>query len=290
MSPKTSTLAERLLPAHPGKAAAERWYLLFTPIWGVTVGAVMTTGLAGAWSRAPWGDLAYMSLGAGLWIALVIGGLVRAPASERARPLLRRAHLKVQAWMLIFAFLGNYYTEYFYEILHMHYGFGTGWNLHGVPFFLYPLTAVYFTTYSTLLNVARRGLARALPSTTPRWIRRGAYLPLCFVVAGLETLLNANPWIRGLFCYDDLPFALSFGTLMYGLWFMVTAPLWFSIDEEPGDDTSMRTAIVGALAGFMLVLCVNEAIREGVAPRFTEVRRGQVGLDDRAGSCLERAE
>lgn len=282
--------ARALFPAHEGKAAAERWYLVFTPIWGVVVGVVMIGGVAASWSTSPLGDLGYMALGTGLWLALVIGGHATAPASERARPWTRRAHTKIQAWMLIFAVLGNYYSEYFYEILHMHYGFGTQWNLHGVPLFLYPLTAVYFTTYATLLNLARRGLASRLPAGAPRWLRAGAYIPLCFVVAGLETALNANPWIPELFCYDDLGFALSFGTLMYGLWFVVTAPLWFAIDEDPGDDTPPRQALLSALAGFMLVLCVNEAIREHVAPRFTEVRRGQIGLDDRAGSCLERAE
>lgn len=274
--------------SHPGKAAAERWYLIFTPIWGAVAGLVMLSGAAQAWRDAPWGDLAYMAFGAGLWIALLIGGYALAPASERARPWWRRTHTKFQAWMFIFAFLGNYYSEYFYEILHMHYGFGTSWNLHQVPFFLYPLTAVYFTTYATLVDMGWRALRRALGPGASPLAQRLIYLPLCFVVAGLETLLNANPFIHELFCYDDLAFALVFGTLMYGLWFVVTAPLWFVIDERPGDDTPPGQAILTALAGFMLVLCVNEVVREHVAPRFTEVRRGAVGLDDHAGSCLER--
>ncbi len=220
---------------HLGKAAAERWYLLFTPIWGLLASLVMLGGAAEAWRDAPWGDLAFMSFGAGLWFALLIGGILRAPASEQQRSWWRRSHIKIQAFMLVFACLGNYYTEYFYEILHMHYGFGTAWNLHNVPLFLYPLTAVYFTTYATLLNTGTRALRSLLPANARR--RRAlAYLPLCFVVAGLETLLNANPWIHGVFCYDDLSFALGFGTLMYGLWFVIMAPLWAWIDEEPGDD------------------------------------------------------
>lgn len=274
--------ARALFPAHEGKAAAERWYLVFTPIWGVVVGVVMIGGVAASWSTSPLGDLGYMALGTGLWLALVIGGHATAPASERARPWTRRAHTKIQAWMLIFAVLGNYYSEYFYEILHMHYGFGTGWNLHHVPLFLYPLTAVYFTTYATLVNLGRRALSRRLPARA----RPYAYLPVCFVVAGLETLLNANPWIHDLFCYEDLGFALGFGTLMYGLWFVVSAPLWAWIDERPGDDASMRDALITALAAFMLVLCVNELVRERVAPHFTTVERGAVGLDDVDGSCL----
>lgn len=273
-------------PEHPGKAAAERWYLIFTPIWGAVAAIVMLGGAPLVWRSAAWGDRAYMAFGAGLWIALLLGGALSAPASEKARPWWRRSHSKIQAWMLIFACLGNYYSEYFYEILHMHYGFGTGWNLHSVPLFLYPLTAVYFTTYSTLLNIGARALRARIPARARR-LRALAYLPLCFVVAGLETLLNANPWIHEVFCYDDLSFALGFGTLMYGLWFVVTAPLWAWIDERAEDDASLRQTIITALAGFMLVLCVNELVREWVAPRFTTVERGAVGLDDHAGSCLD---
>jgi hypothetical protein len=41
-----------------------------------------------------------------------------------------------------------------------------------------------------------------------------------------------------------------------------------------------------ALAGFMLVLIVNEAIRSFVAPHFTVVHRGAIGLDNFGTSCL----
>ena len=68
------------------------------------------------------------------------------------------------------------------------------------------------------------------------------------------TLLNANPFMTRLFCYDDLPFMLWFGTLMYGTWFVVTLPLWFPIDETPDVTTPWREVLTGALAGFMLVL------------------------------------
>jgi cycloeucalenol cycloisomerase len=105
-------------------------------------------------------------------------------------------------------------------------------------------------------------------------------------VAGLETALNANPWMESLFCYDDLPFVLWFGTLMYGTWFVVTAPLWFPIDEGRGVDTPLRGVWVSALAGFMLVIVVNEGIRELVAPLVTEVRHGAIGLDNFGSSCL----
>jgi hypothetical protein len=73
---------------------------------------------------------------------------------------------------------------------------------------------------------------------------------------------------------------------VYGLWFAVTAPLWFPIDEERGVETPLREVWLSALAGFMLVIVVNEGIRNWVAPHFTTVERGAVGLDNFGSSCL----
>ena len=280
--------AAAFLSANPGKRAAERWYLIYTPIWGAVAGLVMTTGLAKAWSRSPWGDLAFLVQGVGLWLGGLAGGyLFRAP-EDAGRPWWRLYHTKFQLWMFVFAFLGNYWSEYFYEVLHMQYGFRTRWNLHHVPFFLYPMTVAYFTTYGTLINMFRRRAAAWVPAGAPGWTRTAVYLPVCFVVAGLETVLNANPFMRGLFCYDDLPFMLWFGTLVYGLWFVVASPLWFPIDEAPGEDTPLGRVAQSALAGFMLVLLVNEVVRSGVAPYVTTVRRGAIGLDNFGTSCLDR--
>lgn len=73
---------------------------------------------------------------------------------------------------------------------------------------------------------------------------------------------------------------------MYGLWFVVTAPFWLALDERPGDDHGLPRVLLTALLGFALVLAVNEVIRDHVAPRFTDVRRGAVGLGDYGDSCL----
>lgn len=272
----------RHLAADPSTAAAERWYLIFTPIWGLAAGLVMTTGAAESWRGEPWADLAYMVFGTSLWLACVLGGYRWRAPSDRGRPWHQLAHTRLQLFLLIFASLGNYYSEYFYEILHMHYGFGARWNVNDAPAFLYPLTVVYFATYTTLISVTARALRARLP---PR-LGPYAYLPACFAVAFLETLLNANPWIRRLFCYDDLRLALTFGTVMYGLWFVVAAPFWMEQGERPGAPRTLRAAATDALAAFMLVLCVNELVREQIAPRVTTVKRGAVGLDDYGENCL----
>jgi cycloeucalenol cycloisomerase len=187
--------------------------------------------------------------------------------------------------MLLFAFYGNYWSKYFYEVLHMQYGFPTSLTVNDVPLFLYFVTVAYFTTYGTLLNLGWRA-ARSLLADRPAWLQRLAIVPVCLLVAGLETALNANPFMKRLFCYDDLPFVLWFGTLMYGTWFVVTLPFWFPIDERAGETTPWRDVLVGFLAAFMLVVTAMEFVEHAIAPHVTTVRHGAVGLGNAGRSCL----
>src|SRR5262249_20249059 len=103
-----------LFSENPGKRAAERWYLLYTPIWGAAAGVVMTTGLGVRWSQQPSGDLAFLLFGIGIWLGELLGGYAFRAPEDAARPWWRLYHTKFQIWMFVFAFLGNYFTQYFY--------------------------------------------------------------------------------------------------------------------------------------------------------------------------------
>jgi cycloeucalenol cycloisomerase len=263
----------------PGRRAAEKLYVAYTPVWGAVCGVVMLGGLAGRWGDGP-----LLALGFGLWIVLVAAGFVLRAPEDRGRPFYRTYHAKLSLFVAIFAFLGNWFgTRHFYEVLDMHYGFRTTLYWNDVPVFLYPLTAVYFTTYAVLFDLAVRSAAR-----------RGIPRPLAVVVSSLllamlETALNANPWMRGTFCYGSQWFALSFGTVMYGSHFVFAGPLWHRIDERPGDDTRLREVVISAFAAMMMILCVDEVWSRAVAPHFTTVVPGRVGIPGKQGpSCLDQ--
>jgi cycloeucalenol cycloisomerase len=262
---------------NPGKRAAQRVYLAFTPIWGGVCGAVMLTGVVDRWGDGP-----LLALGLGLWILLLAAGFVFRAEEDRGRPFHRLYHVKLSAFMAVFAFTGNYFgTRYFYEILDMHYGFHATWNLNDVPFFLYPLTAVYFTTYSVLLDLGLR-LSRALGAG-----RVAGIVVSSFAIAFLETALNANPAMKATFCYGRLGFALGFGTLMYGVHFVLAGPAWHRIDERRDECTPMREVLASVLAASMLVMCADELVEGVIAPHFTTVVRGRVGIPGKQGpSCL----
>src|SRR5262249_23662949 len=113
-----------------------------------------------------------------------------------------------------------------------------------------------------------------------------AVLASALPLAMLETALNANPFMKSTFCYGNLGFALSFGTVMYGSHFVFAGPLWHRIDEAEGDDTRLREIVLGALAAMMLVLCADE-LWARAATRFTTVVPGRVGIPGKQGpSCL----
>jgi len=266
----------KLWSENPGKRAAQRLYLAYMPVWGAICGVVMLGGLADRW-----GDGALLGLGLGLWILLLVAGFVLRAPEDRGRPFHQLYHFKLSVFTAAFAFLGNYFgTRYFYEILDMHYGFHATWNLNDVPLFLYPLTAVYFTTYSVLFDLALRVAG-------PR--RAVAVVVASLLLAGMETSLNANPAMKASFCYGNLGFALGFGTLMYGSHFIIAGPCWHRIDEGRGECTPLREVVFSVLAAFMLVLCVDEGFEHVLAPHVTTVVVGRVGIPGKQGpSCLAR--
>jgi len=236
--------------------------LIYTPIWGAAVGLVMLTGAA-----ERWGDPELLALS----IALTAGAIVPAFSSRGA--------MKLALSVVGFAFLMNYFlTPYFFDVLHMHYGFNTDINIDNNPLFLYFMTVPYFATYAALISIGYRWAARI----ERRTLRAIAIASVPLAVAFLETALNANPFMKSLFCFDDLSLMLTFGTLSYGTALACAMPLWVNID----DHTPLRTVLVGLLASMMAMVICFELLRHAVAPHVTAVEEGAIGLRDYEGSCL----
>lgn len=282
-SPQAPTPRPRLqlFSNHPGKRATEKFWLAYTPVWGISMGLVMIAGLADHW-----GDVQFMILGVVLAAGAVAGPLVFRAEEERGLPFHRVAGFKLGVSVFGFACLLNYsQTPYFYDVLHMHYGFATQWNIRNNPFFLYLVSVAYFATYCALINIAFRVVKSGLAGA-PRPLRLAGYALVPIAVAFLETALNANPLIGGLFCYDDMPLMLWFGTLSYGAAFVFALPMWISIDEEPGADVPLLTVVVWLFAALYADGLVLDLLRYEVAPYVTTVVEGANGLRDFGTSCL----
>lgn len=272
----------RFLSSHPGKHAVERFWLLYTPVWGIVCGVIMVGGFANHW-----GDLPLMVLGVGLAAGALIPPLVSVPPQERAKPLWQRTAFKYGLSVFGFAFGLNYtQTPFFWDVLHMHYGFGAEITIRNNPVFLYFLSVPYFATYAVLctgtFRLVRQGLAGR--SRLVQWAAIGI---TPFAVALMETLINANPWTKSLFCYDDMVLMSWFGTFAYGTAFCLALPVWIAIDEKTGDNTRLFRIVVWVLAALYADLILLDLYRYHIAPHVTTVVENANGLRDFATSCLQ---
>ena len=270
--------------AWTAKRDVERYWLRYTLVWGGAAGLVMLTSLAEKWT-----DVELMPFGVILGLGAIVPPMLRPPSDdERARPLHQRTATRLGLSVAAFAFLMNYFTTpYFFDVLHMHYGFHSRIVVRDNPVFLYFLTVAYFATYAALL-LGALCIARRWGEKLPKPIAWVPVIAAPFVVAGLETALNANPFMKRLFCYDDAGFALTFGTLSYGACFCFTLPVWSSIDETR-DARPSGAVIVARIAAATLGIVVTFAVlRAWVAPRVTVVHEDAPGLGYVEGSCLER--
>ena len=289
-------IAKHWFPANVGKAAVERAWLWFTPVWGAACAAVMVTRLA----EDKMGDAGLLAFGAAnaLGAAVVAPWLAvqRLPPSERADAALTAVAMVVGCVVLSFG-LNFFQTPFFFDVLHMRYGFQVSdrFRIDRNPMFLYLLTIPYFATYTALCCGAFRVIAAALPvATTAPPLRWAAIAMVPFATAFLETALNANPFSDKIFCYDDLQHALGFGTACYGISFVLALPVWLALGGAPEghDDRGRRGGVVevAALAAvrmFLVVLLDAAAlglIRQHVAGYFTTIIDGSGPF----GGCLDR--
>ena len=264
----------RLLATNDAKAHVERLWLLYTPIWGAITGVIMLGGFA-----ERWGDVPCLIFG------LVVASGALAPLlwpheSERSTPFAQRTSTKLVVCIVLFALGLNYVqTPFFFDVLHMHYGFRVTWTIDRNPVFLYFVTIAYFATYAALCMIAYRWLA-------PR-MRALAWIVAPLAMAFFETVLNANPFMTHLFCYDDLPFMLSFGTIVYAMSFVLVLPLWMLIDESPDGPRIPLSHVAIAMGCVLLVDRLGLDLIEGViAPHFTTVIHDAQGLGALPGTCL----
>jgi cycloeucalenol cycloisomerase len=265
----------------PGKRAVERFWLAYTPVWGGVCALVMVGGFA-----ERWGDAALLALGLVLALGAVVGPFLVRPAEERGRPLVETTAFKMVLGVVLLSFGLNYtQTPYFWDVLHMHFGFGATWTIDSNPIFLYLLTVAYFSTYSVLTCIAFRWL-RARLVVAPAPLRLSAYALAPLAMALGETVLNANPWTRRLFCYDDMRLMLWFGTLSYGVAFVLILPAWMAVDERRGARVPALTVALWTLAALYADLIVLDLLRYHVAPALTTVHPHAHGLRDFGSSCL----
>jgi hypothetical protein len=193
-------MANKTAPANETKALVERAWLWYTPVWCAVTGGIMV----GGWANEAMGDAALFLFGLSMAV-----GLCAAPFAYRrwtkrgaATALDGRVVWAMIAANVVLSFGMNYFqTPFFFDVLHMHYGFKTTWRIERNPVFLYLLTMPYFATYTVCCCRTARLISR---SVRVSWLRRLLLCLLPFTFAFIETLTHVNPLTEQIFCYDDL--------------------------------------------------------------------------------------
>lgn len=269
--------ASRAIPslwfsANPDRAWAEKFFLVYSPIWMALMGIMMLTGGTRSCS-----DLQLLAHG-----LLVAAPLLLVPAMlhKRYSPSVhwRDSYwLKANLYMALFGFFGNYFgSEYFFDVLGMVYNMPNatttldatlvGSGHQKVPVIMYLYTHAYFMTYhTTAVMVLRRIMHSGLP------LRRLAFMPVVLLVgyawAWMETRAMANPLMTNTFYYENMPAMLAYGSLIYSTYFVASFPIFYFMDEaKTPAGTSQRwtlwqTAAAGLSASmltfYLLDLCAH---------------------------------
>jgi cycloeucalenol cycloisomerase len=204
-----------------------------------------------------------MKLCVSLALPFLLQPLVYPMPAESKLPLFSRYSFKANVWIAIFSFIGNYwYTHYFYNVLTAKYTLPS-WRLNDVPIPLYFATHFYFMLYHTLSNMILRKIStRYTPS-----IQRSIFYGLCifsfsYFTAFMETLsISSFPDYS---FEQDRDVVYTVGSAFYGIYFLVSYPVFFELDETIQKNKLPYTVyqtIMEAMGASMIVLCCLDLTR-----------------------------
>ena len=214
--------------ADPSKAYYERFSLVWAPLsMLVLLAGVFGTELYKHCDRDSFLAITVLGCLPGIIVPILI------PCqADRGKPYAERFWVKASTWIAIFGFYANYFwTHYFYQILGAEYLFDT-YRLNDVPLVTFTATFFYFTFYFTLINIVLRRVS-ALSRALPRLLRSLVWWNTIFVLSYGTAIFEAVSIQHfPLYTYKDRNTFLVVGSVVYGLYFIIGFPAFFSIDEE----------------------------------------------------------
>ncbi|KAK9909776.1 hypothetical protein WJX75_007309 [Coccomyxa subellipsoidea] len=278
MAPK----AQRLwTAASPGKRWTELFVLIYSPFWIIwALGILVPFQL-----YEKLDEVGYMAICLAAALPCVILPPLLTGNLEKGKPLAQQYWVKANVWIAIFSFIGNYFwTHYFYDLLGAEYTFPS-WQLNKVPIPLYFMTHAYFCFYHALSNVVIRRTRNATAkygSTMQNAATALVVFLLAYATAFMETLTIAHfPYYK----FKDRSRMYTVGSLFYAIYFFVSFPAFFFMDESLRK-WSLGRAASDSLAAGMLVTILLDFWRLAIGP--LEKSSGLTGLltNNQAGSKL----
>ncbi|MGH8446118.1 MAG: hypothetical protein ACREVL_12680, partial [Solimonas sp.] len=196
---------------------------------------------------------------------------------------------KYNVYMAVYVFFATYFhTEYFFDVLGIRYHFPhVSWyfdsallgpdeatalaTFRKVPPGMYFNAIAFFIVYHSLAVVLMRRVRTMTPNAAP-WLRgllwaltvaAAAYFfawAETYFYVGVSDLSRANVW------YVDIPRMLSLGSLCYALYFIVSFPNVYRLDEDAAQPWTAGRAVIEASAVSMIVLLLLDLFAWVVGP------------------------
>eukprot|EP00618_Florenciella_parvula_P018547 CAMPEP_0119470948 /NCGR_PEP_ID=MMETSP1344-20130328/3629_1 /TAXON_ID=236787 /ORGANISM="Florenciella parvula, Strain CCMP2471" /LENGTH=433 /DNA_ID=CAMNT_0007503683 /DNA_START=20 /DNA_END=1321 /DNA_ORIENTATION=+ len=221
------------------KRMTETWWLAYAVFWVLCFGLIIGGGLY------KWFDKHhYMIVCGGLAAPLLLQPFIAPGITGEANvPVWSRYSVKATVWIAIFSFIGNWwYTHYFYSVLKASYSMPAH-DLNAVPLAMYFATHFYFTLYHALAAQALRGVRTLFVRNSARFMFE------CSLVCAMaySTAFTESATISAYPCYSfaDRHQAYTLGSAFYGIYFLVSYPLFATIDEPREQATPIITITTG---------------------------------------------
>ncbi|CAM9182821.1 unnamed protein product [Discosporangium mesarthrocarpum] len=246
---------------NPAKRDWEVFNLLYGPVWIGCMAVIVAFSLYESFD-----EFVYLAVLVGLCIpifAFPFVGELQPP--EQGLPWSQRFAVRANLWIATYSFIGNYwYTHYFYSVLKASYSFPS-WCLNGVPIPLYFATFFYFCFYHTLSNMAIRKVVTKYEAGIGRSFALITLVgTMAYTTAFMETLtISGFPY----YSFEDRNMAYIVGSAFYGIYFIVSFPMFYALDEWPplnpalGTGRSLWGVAVDSMGGCMLILTLLDLVR-----------------------------
>lgn len=272
-APKRSPAGARWLSRNPSKAWGERFFLAYSPVWIVAFALYQRSGVS-----ARLGDLGNLLLTAAIAAPLVAVPALLRDETPLGRPWHRTYWFKFALWTFVFATVGSYFlTEYFFDVLGMvyHYPHLTwtfdaallGSGRQTVPVIMYLHAWYFFATYHTCSVIVLRRIRTSRYGGSPV-ASIAAVAATAWFFAWAEMFFTTDPSLASEFRYEDLPWALRFGAWFYACYFLVSFPMVYRLDEEPGEDWPVSRVVIEALAAGMLAFFLLDLVSHAIGARW----------------------
>ena len=261
------------LSRNPDKAFGEKLFLSFIPVFFAYNAAVQRLG----WLDA--GTFWHVVQNFAMWFPYCV--LLPAWLRRRAHVPWRHSYwLKANLFMAVWVFHATYFhTEYFFVLLGLRYRFpdvglhfdsalvgpaeaSAAAEFQKVPVGMYFNSIAFFLVYHSAAVVCMRRVRTALPAGSPlarrlAWAGIVAAAALFFAFA--ETRLYVTDAAEANVWYVDLAAMLRFGTVFYAMYFVVSFPSFFRLDEQPDQPpwSLARTVIEASFVAITSLLLLD---------------------------------